>query len=331
MLRQRLKRAAKLTCPPLLWDWLKQVRFRYRARRHAPTAAAAPPSPHQRVVRNLAEIDSAIARADAGAAISDDALRQCFDFCFDPGNLSLPADPDSLAYRQAQMALYQRISGRANYDPAKDEQTPLAACHITRPFPYSTKSFATVSDQLIAVGFLIRTMGLPSGGSILEYGPGWGLSTLELIQMGYDVTAVDVNPKFIDLVGERARRLDQKVELVCADMLHYRPARRFGRVLFYECFHHASDHLRLLEQLDSMVEPDGAVVFAGEPIADDFYCPWGVRLDGQSVWSIRKFGWLELGYRTDYFRATLRRFGWNLTIHQSHDVPWMRVYVARRR
>ena len=51
----------------------------------------------------------------------------------------------------------------------------------------------------------------------------------------------------------------------------------------------------------------GAIVFAAEPIIDDFYCPWGVRLDGQSAWSIRKFGWLELGFRTDYFRKTLDR------------------------
>jgi SAM-dependent methyltransferase len=283
-----------------------------------------------RVVRNLAELDCAIAWADAARSISDDALRERFDFSFDPGDLHLPSDPDCLAYRQAQMALYRAISGRANYDPNLDEQTQLAATDMTHPYPYSTQSFTTVGDQLMSVGYLIRAMGLRPGGSILEFGPGFGMCTLELIQMGYDVTAVDINPKFLNLIAERARRLGKHVSLVCAEMLQYRPARRFDRVLFYECFHHVSDHLRLLENLESMVAPGGAVIFAVEPIVDDFYCPWGVRLDGQAVGSIRKFGWLELGFRTDYFRAALARFGWRLTFHQSNDVRGRRVYTARR-
>jgi 2-polyprenyl-3-methyl-5-hydroxy-6-metoxy-1,4-benzoquinol methylase len=326
MFRQRLKRAAKMACPPLLWTWLRQLVFNYRWARAGLAATS-----NEFFVHNLAEIDRAIARADAAARISDDELRKCFNFTFVPGELHLPADPDSPAYRQAQMALYERISGRTNYDPAVDEQTPIVPSHITQPFPYSTRSFATVGDQLMSVGFLIRAMGLPAGGSILEFGPGWGLSTLELVQMGYDVTAVDVNQQFLDLIAERARRLGQRVSLVCSDMLKYRPERQFDRVLFYECFHHASDHLRLLDNLDAMVAPNGAVVFAGEPIVDDFYCPWGVRLDGQSVWAIRKCGWLELGFRTDYFRKALDRRGWHVTIQQSKDLGLMRAFVATRK
>jgi hypothetical protein len=37
---------------------------------------------------------------------------------------------------------------------------------------------------------------------------------------------------------------------------------------------------------------------AAEPITDDFGEPWGLRLDGMSAWSIRKHGWLELGFQT---------------------------------
>jgi SAM-dependent methyltransferase len=182
----------------------------------------------------------------------------------------------------------------------------------------------------MSVGYLIRCMRLPAGASILEFGPGWGLTTLDLIQMGYDVTAVDVNPLFIELIGERARRLDQKVELVCADMQQYRPSRRHDAVLFYECFHHAFDHGRFLERMHTLVAPDGAIVFAGEPISDGFYCPWGVRLDGQAVWSMRKFGWMELGFRETYFRKMLERFGWKTQFHQSLDIPRMSVIVAKR-
>ncbi len=315
-----------MACPPLFWESLRQLYFSYQR------ARASVDSPHAEFfVHNLEEIDKGDRRAPTSARTSDDELRKCFNFTFDPGKLNLPRDPRSSAYRQAQMALYERISGRANYDPAVDEQTNVVASHITRPFPYSTGSFATVGDQLMSVGFLIRVMGLRPGGSLLEFGPGWGLSTLEFIQMGYDVTAVDVNQQFLDLIAERARRLEQNVSLVCSDMLKFKPKRRFDRVLFYECFHHASDHVRLLENLDDMVAKDGAIVFVGEPILDNFYCPWGVRLDGQSVWSIRKFGWLELGFRTDYFRRTLERLGWRVTVHPSQDVLLNRAFIAHRR
>ena len=205
------------------------------------------------------------------------------------------------------MELYSRISGRKSYSPYQDEVTPGdLSSYITTPFPYSTYSHNTVSEQLIAVGNLIQVMGLKPAGSILEFGPGWGLSTLELVQMGYRVTAVDVCEMFVELIRERTRRLEQKVSLACSDMLEYRPDQQFDRVLFYECFHHCSDHQRMIRNLDQMVSPGGAVVFAGEPILDDFHAPWGVRLDGMSAWSIRKFGWLELGFRTDYFRRLLR-------------------------
>src|SRR5262249_59834888 len=109
------------------------------------------------------------------------------------------------------------------------------------------------------------------------------------------------------------------------------PAEKFDRVLFYESFHHCHDHAAMIARLDGLVADGGAVVFAGEPITDDFPMPWGVRLDGHSLWAVRLRGWLELGFRTDYFLGLLDRHGWRAERSASRDVQVHSVIVARRK
>jgi hypothetical protein len=59
------------------------------------------------------------------------------------------------------------------------------------------------------------------------------------------------------------------------------------------------------------------VFFAAEPILEAFPVPWGVRVDGESLWAIRQNGWLELGFQESYFVRTLLRLGWLATVHVS--------------
>jgi 2-polyprenyl-3-methyl-5-hydroxy-6-metoxy-1,4-benzoquinol methylase len=287
--------------------------------------------PRVRVARTLEELDREIARADRAAAESDDALHAALaSFRFETP-FRMPADPYSEEYRQAQMDLYCFVSGRPTYASAVNEFVQFDLdTHIRRPFPYSTGSSESVGIQFMLIGHLIRAMGLRPGGSVLEFGAGWGKTTLEFAECGYDVTAVDVNSPFIELIRARAKQHGLDVQLVCADMLDYRPAKRFDRVVFFECFHHCSDHVRMIRDLDNLIAPGGAAVFT-EPISNDFPYPWGLRFDGLSAWSIRKCGWLELGFRVDYFRDLLARHGWNLEMRTSLDLPWSTVCIARRK
>jgi 2-polyprenyl-3-methyl-5-hydroxy-6-metoxy-1,4-benzoquinol methylase len=318
-----LKRHCRQLCPPVCWDLAS------RARQKLPRAR---PRRGQRVATTLEELDREIARADEAAKVSDDELRRVLgEFCFARPKAVLPADPHSREYFQAQFALYRLISGRATYQAATDEMTVFDKAEIeARPFPYSTRSSTTVGEQLMAIGFTIQAMALRPGHRVLEFGPGWGKMTIELTQMGQPVTAVDINPDFLDLIKSRCGRLGCAVTTACSDMLRYSSTARFERVLFYECFHHCADHVAMIKRLDDLLTEDGVCLFAGEPITDEFSVPWGVRLDGASVWSIRKFGWLELGFRTDYFLDLLRRHHWKTEVHNSRDVSWQRVFVARR-
>ena len=104
----------------------------------------------------------------------------------------------------------------------------------------------------------------------------------------------------------------------------------FDAVLFFESFHHCTDHLALLTNLDRIVARSGRILFAAEPIEEEYYVPWGLRLDGESLWAIRRNGWFELGFRTSYFSEALRRSGWSAQRADCPELPSGRIFVARR-
>lgn len=255
-------------------------------------------------------LEEELARVQKAFEQGEAAGRAAFDsFYFDPPR-SLPADPSSSAYAAAQMELYRRISGR-EYSLA-NEASPFDLEAAKRsPFPYQTGLPEVIGEQLIAQGFLIQTMGLPPGSTVLEFGPGPGNTTLQFLQSGYRVTAVEIDEKFVEVIRHRC---DGKGELtvVHSDMLSFRSADKFDAVVFFECFHHCADHVQLLRNVRGLLEPGGQLVLASEPIAD-FPDPWGVRLDGGSLWSMRRYGWLELGFDTEYLFSHLRNEGWNVT------------------
>jgi len=283
------------------------------------------------VVRTLAELDLEMARLDAAAAVSDDELRRVFRTFSMEFPLDLPSDPDSAAYRETQMRLYKWLHGKS-YTVA-NEVTPFDLPTVVRhPFPYSTQSAETVGNQLIAIGHIIRTMGMGPGQSVLEFGPGWGNTTLVLARMGCKVTAVDIEAKFLALINQRARNKGLEIETIHGDFsLAQTLDRQFDAVLFFECFHHCADHQSLIAALDRVVAPGGKVVFAAEPILDEFPLPWGLRLDGESLWAIRRHGWLELGFQETYFRGLLDRNGWTVDKVVCAETPWGVIFVAKRK
>lgn len=194
-----------------------------------------------------------------------------------------------------------------------------------------TQSTGTAGHHLLAIGFLLCKLALPPGARIVEFGPGWGNSTMELARLGLDVTAVDIEPSFCEVVRRRAVQLGVRVAVVEADFFWAeKVAAPYDAALFFECFHHCHDHLRLLRALHGAVRPGGSVFLASEPIIDGYAVPWGLRMDGEALWAIRNFGWLELGYDEEYFREALARTGWRGTRHECSTVPWASVWQLQR-
>ncbi len=286
--------------------------------------------PQRRVIRTIADLDQALFQAEQAFARSDAEGRQALEqFCFAPP-FSIPPDPRSAAYWEAQHELYRLISGRPDY-AVTNEASPFDLEEAKRvPFPYNTGNPQTVGDQLIAQGFFIKSMNLPPGAKVVEFGAGWGNSTWQLLQMGYRVTAVDADARVIELLQHRCHPFGASFNSVHSDMLKFDSDERFDAALFFESFHHCADHIQMIRHLDELLVAQGLIVFASEPIADFSY-PWGIRLDGLSLWSMRKYGWLELGFTPEYFFATLKEFGWIPRWFRSRAIsPMTDVITATR-
>ena len=147
----------------------------------------------------------------------------------------MPANPFSQEYRDTVMSDYLDISGRSTYDSTKDEASHFDFNAIKdRPFPYFTQSTRTVGQQLMLQGFVLNSVSLAPGSTILEFGPGWGNTTMHLAQAGFKVTAVDVFEGFVRLIKYRAEQLKVDIEVVQSDMLDYSSSKKFDVILFFE-------------------------------------------------------------------------------------------------
>lgn len=278
---------------------------------------------------NLDEVDKFLQRV--ASATNDADMRLEFSTYQAAFDLNVPADPFSKAYREKQFSIYEMLTGKSYVNT--NEKSPFDVdSAAVRPFPYLHASCELVGDHLMAIGFLIKSLRLPAGARILEFGPGWGNLTVALAKMGFQVTAVDIEKNFVDLIGKRAAMERLDVKAIHGDFSFIGSVEEpFDAVLFFECFHHASDHLALMAAFEKAVKKNGIVCFASEPINAEFPIPWGLRMDGQSLWAIRNNGWLELGFNEKYFALALERFGWRGLSLQGHDAPNSHVIIAKRK
>jgi SAM-dependent methyltransferase len=274
--------------------------------------------PGPRVVA-LAQLDAELARATALMEPDPDRARALLDGIVLALPVEPPADPFAEAYREWAWDLYRAISGRAGYDTANEASPFDLAAALERPFPYQTGSLALVGRDLVARGHLLECLGEAIRSSaeprrVVEFGPGWGNLTHDLVATGLDVTAVELDEKFCRVIEHRCEG-PGRATVLQGDMLGFTAEQPFDAAVFFESFHHCADHLAMLRHLHDIVRPDGVVVFASEPIQKMDY-PWGPRLDGLSLWSSRTYGWLELGFDSAYFDRALAQTGWTATRHR---------------
>lgn len=282
-----------------------------------------------RQIRDLAALDVALREAYEAFEVSEADGRRVLDGIEFVVSEPRPPDPASAAYREHELALYERLTGKP-YTPASERSAFDLAEGVRSPFPYRTRTPDLVGDQLILLGFLMKAIPMPPPARVLEFGPGWGNTTEALLQTGYDVTAVEIDPAFVELIAQRSALHADRLTLETADMLEFRSTQRFDVILFFESFHHCQDHRRLLAQLHDLLAADGVILFVAEPILDLPY-PWGLRLDGQSLWAMRQLGWLELGFDRAYFMRALRETGWaGERLHSRAISALPDVVVARR-
>jgi len=283
-----------------------------------------------RIINSLDELDLIIKELDDAAKISDDALRALFKTFRFEDSKQVYTDPFSSEYHKHQFDIYEKISGK-QYKADNEVSAFDVNQAIKEPFPFSSKSCDTVGNHIIAIGHLIKTLALKPGSKIIEFGAGWGNTTLWLAQMGFKVTAVDIEKRFVELIRKRSEAIGLEIELLNADFqIAHKLDRKWDAIIFFESFHHCADHQNLIPGLLNLLNNGGKIIFAAEPITDDFPIPWGLRLDGESLWAIRNFGWCELGFQETYFRELMARNNLMLTKLSCPDTPWGTIFVAER-
>jgi SAM-dependent methyltransferase len=234
------------------------------------------------------------------------------------------ADPHSPAYAAAVLDTWRRITGRQRYDAAADESFSLDdRDFLGTPYPYSSSNPVEVANYFGAVAAAVARIGADPPARVLELGAGWGHLAMALAATGFRVTAVDLNGPSVELLRRRAAALHVDLDVVQSTFLDYRADEPVDAIVFFEAFHHCEKPFELLDRCVDALAPRGRLLFVADAIYDDFYAPWGVRLDGSAAFMAAQQGWLELGFRRDFFEAELVARGLTPTWEV---LPWLAAY-----
>ena len=277
-------------------------------------------------------LDDLVAYIDASGGPTDpDFARKSELFHYIPGvQVDQDLDPFSDAYFGQMLDLYFELSGRS-LDQDTGELTDFnLERHVAAANPLGLEAIDSISQHARAVLTTVMVANPKPGGRILDLGCGWGLSTEMLEFAGGDVTAVDINPKFIELIEQRAQKRGGRVQTSRSnfDDIHFDEP--FDFALFYECLHHAVKPWDTIAHLSKFMAHDGRIGFAGEPINAIWWRHWGLRLDLMSMYCIRKFGWFESGWTAEFITAVFARSGWKLSLFPNIGLRNGLVGVAER-
>ncbi|WZO99225.1 class I SAM-dependent methyltransferase [Isosphaeraceae bacterium EP7] len=239
-------------------------------------------------------------------------------------------DPFSEAYVSQQLALYREIVGR-DPDPVDTEQYKIAVkLHAAAAHPLNDRNLSVTAKHMAAISNVIALAGLPHAARVLDLGCGWGQTSEILAYCGAEVVAVDINPLFVDLVRQRAKRLGLPITAEVGTFEGFSSAEPFDMVFYYECLHHAIRPWVALEFAARHVKPEGLIAFAGEPLNALWWKHWGLRLDAISVYCIRKYGWFESGWSAEFLIACFERAGFVLRLHPGLGIEGSQVGIADR-
>jgi hypothetical protein len=241
-------------------------------------------------------------------------------------------DPFGEAYSELQLELWARWSGR-EYDPTSSESTGFdAPAHLASRTAYGPGVGAVLlSHHYLSVTRAVSALGV-DGGRALEFGAGWGLQAEVLSEIGFDVDVVDVNPAFLDLIARRLQARGfggRQIEGTFTDFTL--PHSGYDLVYTYEALHHTP---RPLETIRRFVDPTGAaarcLAFVGEPVVD-MWPAWGLRIDQESLYCIRKFGWFESGWTDAFILSCVARVGLGAHlmrgVHSVRDIAVLGAHV----
>lgn len=269
---------------------------------------------------HTSELDSFVADIDSNYTdINNYPFRNEFELLFD-SEINLGLDPFSEEYVQMQLNLYKEISGREInqdlYEQFERGQQSQNSHLITSANPLGSEDLTHLATHMRAISSMLQIANLPVAASILDVGAGWGLTSEMMAYAGGKVTAIDINPDFIELISQRANRLGLPITAITCNFDNYVSLDKYDAIIFYESLHHSIYPLELLRRYAGFLKPSGKILFCGEPV-NDRWPDWGLRTDAESVYVMRKYGWFESGWSEKYVIRLFDLAGLELKL-----LPW---------
>jgi len=161
----------------------------------------------------------------------------------------------------------------------------------------------TAERSALEVAFAERVLELQPGACVLDLCCGQGRHSVPLAQHGYNVTALDLSPAYLELAEQAAQSHGVKLETVSADMRQIPFHDHFDAVInMYSSFGYLeseADDAETLQSIAKAVKPDGRLFL------DMLNREWAVANYIQNDWHSSPDGTLYVE-RRDFDLATSR-------------------------
>ncbi len=239
-------------------------------------------------------------------------------------------DPESTAYSAQMVQVYEEISNKTLHQKNHELTTFPLDVHIHAANPCNHPTPSAFAKQIQVLAKVCEISALPKGALVLDMGCGWGFSSELLAYCGFEVVSVDISPTFIQLVSTRAKNRSHQITPIESSFDDFWDERKFRLIVFYECFHHATHPWILLQKMARMLEPGGKIILAGEPIQNQWWEQWGLRLDPLSVYCMRKFGWFESGCSESFLRRMMEEAGLKFSRIYNPSEPMVPIYMGEQ-
>jgi 2-polyprenyl-3-methyl-5-hydroxy-6-metoxy-1,4-benzoquinol methylase len=261
-----------------------------------------------------------------------DALKEPGDFEVN-FQISNTVDPLSQEYKEIVFGQYEQIAGRKYQTDYEEHPFDVGTDQdfSVRPWPYCTSDAAVVGEHLIATGHMLRSMMPKPGERVLEMGAGWGNLVLPLAMIGCVVTALELEPRYVNIIRKRAERAGVLVKVVKMKFLDLPSLNeKFDLIIFCAAFHHCHDHQALLRMVVDHLAPGGRLALCGEPMDEAMGHPWGLNPRREGINQIVTHGWFELVFRVSYLLDLLKSAGLNPELKVCPETAMGNVIMATR-
>jgi len=102
-------------------------------------------------------------------------------------------------------------------------------------------------------------------GKILEIGAGTGRITIPLLKQSLDVTALDIAPKMLEILKEKAKKENIEAKTITANMKDFRLNNKFKAIIItFRTLQHmysVNDQLKALKNIKRHLMPNGILIF----------------------------------------------------------------------